>query len=151
MDANNRFTVNSPQVTHETIDGEAVILNLDTGSYYSVNNAAAVIWNLLDGGMTIARIVEMVSGRYTGDPKEMEAGVHALVEKLAEEGLIIANGEIDGTAIEPTVTPVKQNGEAPPFEFPKLHKYTDMEDLLLLDPIHDVDDMGWPNKNPDKK
>jgi hypothetical protein len=32
-----------------------------------------------------------------------------------------------------------------PFEMPKLSKYTDMEDLLALDPIHEVDEMGWPN------
>jgi Coenzyme PQQ synthesis protein D (PqqD) len=151
MEANSRFTVNSPQVTHETIDGEAVILNLDTGSYYSVNNAAAVIWNLLDSGMSIGRIVETVSAKYTGEPKEIEAGVNALIEKLAEEGLIIANGELDGTAIEPTGATEILNGETLPFEFPKLHKYTDMEDLLLLDPIHDVDDIGWPNKPRDEK
>jgi hypothetical protein len=27
---------------------------------------------------------------------------------------------------------------------PLLRKYTDMRDLLLLDPIHDVDEQGWP-------
>ena len=151
MEANSRFTVNSPQVTHETIDGEAVILNLDTGSYYSVNNAAAVIWNLLDSGMSVGRIVEAISARFTGDPKEIETGVHALVEKLAEEGLILADGEIDGQATEPTNMTTEHQGQMLTFEFPMLHKYTDMEDLLLLDPIHDVDDIGWPNKPRDEK
>jgi hypothetical protein len=28
---------------------------------------------------------------------------------------------------------------------PVLNKYTDMQDLLLLDPIHEVDERGWPN------
>ena len=31
------------------------------------------------------------------------------------------------------------------FEAPALQVYTDMEDLLLLDPIHEVDEMGWPS------
>jgi hypothetical protein len=26
-----------------------------------------------------------------------------------------------------------------------LNKYTDMQDLLLLDPIHEVDAAGWPS------
>jgi hypothetical protein len=30
-----------------------------------------------------------------------------------------------------------------------LNKYSDMQELLLLDPIHDVDDAGWPKPNPD--
>jgi hypothetical protein len=25
-----------------------------------------------------------------------------------------------------------------------LQKFTDMQDLLLLDPIHEVDESGWP-------
>jgi hypothetical protein len=28
---------------------------------------------------------------------------------------------------------------------PVLDKYTDMQELLLLDPIHEVDDAGWPH------
>ena len=38
----------------------------------------------------------------------------------------------------------------PDFQEPALQKYTDMEDLLLLDPIHEVDDTGWPNPKPDE-
>ena len=38
------------------------------------------------------------------------------------------------------------------FTNPVLEKFTDMAELLLLDPIHEVDDSGWPNKppNPEK-
>jgi hypothetical protein len=31
-----------------------------------------------------------------------------------------------------------------------LQKYTDMADLLLLDPIHEVDEQGWPQPAPRK-
>jgi len=31
---------------------------------------------------------------------------------------------------------------------PIVEKYTDMQDLLMLDPIHDIDETGWPNKAP---
>ncbi len=31
------------------------------------------------------------------------------------------------------------------FTEPTVHTYADMQDLLLLDPIHDVDETGWPN------
>jgi len=30
------------------------------------------------------------------------------------------------------------------FQPPTLNKYTDMRDMLLLDPIHDVGESGWP-------
>jgi len=37
------------------------------------------------------------------------------------------------------------SAERPPFTKPELHKFTDMQDLLLFDPIHEVDESGWPN------
>ena len=36
-----------------------------------------------------------------------------------------------------------------PLAAPVLNKYSDMQDLLLLDPIHDVDEeAGWPTNKP---
>ena len=32
--------VSSPQVIHETIDGEVIVINLGTGSYYSLRDSA---------------------------------------------------------------------------------------------------------------
>ena len=80
MDLNNRFRVNSLKVTHETLDGEVVIINLDTGSYYSTNSAGATIWNLIDAGASIGQIVEAIANNYVGDPREIATGVSALVE-----------------------------------------------------------------------
>ena len=41
-----RFEVNSPAVVSEVIDGEAVIMNLKSGNYFSIQNSGAVIWDL---------------------------------------------------------------------------------------------------------
>jgi hypothetical protein len=147
MATNNYFRVNSPKVTHETLDGEVVIINLDTGSYYSMNATGAAIWNLLDVGMPVEQVIATLSQRYLGDPQEVTAGVRTLIEKLQEENLMVVD---EGTTIAATngaVPKALNETTLPPFEFPILQKYTDMEDLLLLDPIHEVDDTGWPNKN----
>jgi hypothetical protein len=145
------FTIKLPNVTHETIDGETVILNLDSGSYYSIDNAGAMIWGLIDAGASIEQIVDTISIRYTGNSQEIESGIIALVEKLEQEGLIVANDEREASAINAPGTSTEQAVNRQRFEFPNLRKYTDMEDLLLLDPIHDVDDTGWPSKNQDEK
>ncbi|HDY70854.1 MAG TPA: PqqD family protein, partial [Nitrospirae bacterium] len=44
-----RFRINKPHVINEIIDGEVVILNLDTGNYYSMDKAGADIWGLIEG------------------------------------------------------------------------------------------------------
>lgn len=58
---------------------------------------------------------------------------------LAAENLISA---AEGSA--PLLAPSDDDGAAE-FPAPRLERYTDMQDLLLLDPIHDVDERGWPN------
>ena len=139
------FQVNSPSVIHEIIDGEAVLVNLETGSYYSIDNVGAVIWEHIENGLSISQIIETVAGRYKGDQSEIDQGIQQLFTQLQKEQLIVPievpqNGHFSSIAINAQ--------DKVPFEAPVLHKYTDMEDLLLLDPIHDVDESGWPNTNP---
>jgi hypothetical protein len=31
------------------------------------------------------------------------------------------------------------------WSIPLLNEYTDLQDLILVDPIHDVQESGWPN------
>jgi hypothetical protein len=45
---------------------------------------------------------------------------------------------------EPTEAVLEQTGEALVYAKPELQVYSDMKDLLLLDPIHDVSEEGWP-------
>jgi hypothetical protein len=35
-----------------------------------------------------------------------------------------------------------------PFRVPVLNRYSDMADMLLLDPVHDVEESGWPVPKP---
>lgn len=142
------FQVNSPHVIHEIIDGEAVLVNLQNGNYYSIDRVGAVVWAYMEQGFSTGQIMEAISSRYEGDRAGIEQGVQQLLDQLQAEQLIVAGQA--GPVPEPVSSP---NGPAGPqaksaFEAPVLNKYTDMEALLLLDPIHDVDESGWPNTNP---
>lgn len=148
-----RFRVNKPKVINEIIDGEAIIVNLDNGNYYSTDKVGALIWNLMDTGLANQQIVETLAQQYTGCPDAMTEGVSQLITQLQHEGLIVPQQEGEtsthdaNSQIQDQEIPAP-NGEKPLFEAPVLHKYNDMQDLLLLDPIHDVDETGWPNTNP---
>ena len=50
-----RFKVNTPPVIHETLDGEVIVVNLDTGTYYSIPGTGAEIWTLVDQGRLARR------------------------------------------------------------------------------------------------
>jgi hypothetical protein len=139
-----RFRVNSPAVIHETIDGEVVIINLNTGNYYSLDRIGATVWELLDKGHSIDEIVEVAAGRYDGSPVDMENGISQLVSELQQEDLVLSDD-----AIQPAPYSSAPSTEKQRFEAPSLLKYTDMQDLILLDPIHEVDETGWPRRKAD--
>ena len=132
-----RYAINRTDVVDEVIDGEAILINLRTGSYYSLDGAACAIWERLRRGPAdsgdVTRLVSRAA-EHAG-PGFAEAAVGFLSE-LAAEGLIEPSDdpapEIDDSGIEVGGTP------------PVLSKYTDMEALLLIDPIHDVTPGGGP-------
>jgi hypothetical protein len=134
------YRINSPQIVHETIDGETIIIDFESGSYYSVREVANQIWTWIGEGTYVDQIVAQASNHYTGTQVEIESAVRAFIASLAEAALIVAT--------EPSALPstlVQTSGEAP-FSPPILERYTDMQDLLLLDPIHEVDEQGWPQR-----
>ena len=140
------FRINSPKVTHETIDGEVVIVNLDSGNYYSLDGVGADVWLLIEKAGVLDKIVLGVSDRYEGDRSEIESEVNRLIAELQTENLILL---YDMNAPESSASSIMQadmSATKPAFKAPVLHKYTDMQDLLLLDPIHEVDEMGWPRR-----
>src|SRR5438270_13579788 len=139
------FRVNTPTVSHEIIDGEAVIINLDSGNYYSLTGAGSVIWSLILAQQSLNEICKHVSASYDGDANEIRAGVEELLVQLESENLIVAGDSDNGADSTRGVDPA-MNAERHAFRPPILQKYTDMQQLLLLDPVHDVDDMGWPRK-----
>lgn len=137
--------INSPKVVHEIIDGEVVIVHLVKGHYYSLVKTGADIWSGIERGISREQILEEMVSRYDGDPADIEKAVNNMIEQLQEEELIaVAQTEESATAAAGAIE-ANANPEKLSFEPPKLDKYTDMEDLLLLDPIHEVDETGWPN------
>lgn len=145
------FKINIPQVIHETIDGEVVIVNLETGNYYSLAKTGAHVWNLIEKDLSFGHISECLARRFEGDPKDIEKSLHRLAEELMREGLISENSSSGSDRAEPAgIVPDNAGGESrQPFEAPFLQKYNDMQELLLLDPIHEVDETGWPHVKRD--
>ncbi len=137
------FEMNEPTVISETIDGEVVVINLASGTYYSLKNSAAAIWSGIEQTARLSYIADMLRANFDVGVAEAEAAVLDLVTKLHEEGLVRPAGEVRELVSPGALT----NGalKAAPFILPTLERFTDMEAMLLLDPVHDVDEEGWPH------
>jgi hypothetical protein len=139
--------INTEKVSYETIDGETLIINLENGNYYSLLGTGAEVWSIVERGAAIGDIVEAIDRRYSGNRTDVEAAVTRFAAELQREGLIAHDDGpgLEGTPVPDLRTPTNGDEERRPFEAPVLSKYTDMQDLLLLDPIHEVDETGWPS------
>ena len=141
-----RFRVNSPNVIHETIEGEVVLIDLKTGTYYSLRDSGAAIWQTIEQGAGEDDIEAALRSRYDASGDDIRDAVRRLLGELEREGLIRAE---DGEAAETASPSFSDNGAARlPFAAPVLEKHTDMQDLILLDPVHEVGAQGWPHPAP---
>jgi hypothetical protein len=141
------YRINIPHVVHEVIDGEAVLVNMKSGYYYSLDDEGAEIWNLIEQGNSVSQIEKILIQNYNASSTEIKAGLNELIHTLHDEDLIVGLNELQNITNKDKYQydiPLEKKK----FGKPTLHKYTDMEDLLLLDPIHDVDEeTGWPDKS----
>jgi len=144
MQTHDVFRINGPRVIYENIDGEVVLINLDKGIYYSTDEVGANVWSLIESGRSAREIHEGIRAAYDGDPVQISAGVSAFLSELRNEELIVIAGaaSTNGTAVDAPAA--SAGGGRPRFQPPVLNKYNDMKDMLLLDPIHDVEESGWP-------
>ncbi|MBK8048553.1 MAG: PqqD family protein [Anaerolineales bacterium] len=135
------YQIRTPSVIGEVVDGEAIIVNLDTGVYYSLREPGATLWQRLERPISLHALTACALALYVGDAEEITAWVRTLVDELVREGLLHAFQVAGPEATNGFSTP----GEAKTtFVASALDKYTDMADLLLLDPIHEVGERGWP-------
>jgi hypothetical protein len=135
-----QFKIDPSRIVHETIEQETILIDLETGTYYSLRGCGAEIWALLVDGWTETEAIAEMKRRFPADLDAAAAATADLIAQLYDEGLLEvapsrrerANGNVEPTAVHR------------PFEPPVLERYTDMQYFLLLDPIHEVHDGGWP-------
>jgi hypothetical protein len=138
MVGSDRFRVHEQEVAAKVIDGEAIIINLTTGVYYSLDPTGSEVWSLLEGRHEVDAIVGHVCGRFDVPEAVCRGDVERLVEQLLEEKLIVpADGEVPGPP--PDGGP---SGRA--YSPPRLDIYRDMGDLLALDPpVPGLEPIPW--------
>ena len=137
-----RFRANEPDVAFEAFDEEIVAVNLNTGNYYSLSGSGPQIWIDAIGGRSLDEMVGLWDIAGPAELADVRAQIAAFLDRLVAEKLLVdAAGSLAVAAAEAA--------PRPPFAAPVIENYSDMQDLLMLDPIHDVDGTGWPvAKNP---
>lgn len=123
----------APDVVAEDFGGEMVVLNLTNGKYFSLPGLTASLWRDLADGCPVETLAAAAKA---AGPAVVES-VESLAAGLVGEGLL-----------RPRTAPV---AASPRTSFdgvaavPAMESYDDMADLILADPVHDVEEAaGWP-------
>jgi hypothetical protein len=138
-----RFAIRRPEVVSEVFDAETVVVDLVAGRYYAFNPMATAIWSQLAARPTLDEIAASFAPAF-GDLEQARAELAPFLDRLVEAGLLlrVADAPEGVPASGPELLSVAAASPLPPADF---EVFTDLEDLLVLDPIHDLDESGWPS------
>lgn len=137
---NESLSPNRDAVAAEVLDGEAIIIDLASGIYYSMDGVGGWAWGLIEAGHSLESIVGAIVERYDTSPEEAQSDLQKLVEELIGKGLVLLSGR------ETPNPPLPSRLQEPrlPYASPKLITYRDMGDLLALDPgVPGLQDIPW--------
>ena len=82
------IVVNS-EVVARTVGDEAILLDLATGTYFTLNPVGAVVWRRLEAGDSIDEIVAAVLSEFDAAESVVREDVRVLLEDLASNGLVL--------------------------------------------------------------
>lgn len=71
-----------------TVDREIVILSVERGSYYGLDDVGSEIWQKMENPVRVDALCEVLAAKYDADRGTIERDVLALLDKLAAEGLV---------------------------------------------------------------
>lgn len=131
------YGVSGSDVVHETFDGDAVVLDLASGRYFGFSDSGSCVWEALIAHVSAASLV----GRACGSGVITAEDLEAFVGRLGEYGLLSPAPEVVATALSPELAArlaAARDGL-------KIDMHDELADLVMVDPIHDVDEpAGWP-------
>ena len=89
MEANTRLK-HSINATFQIVSDEAILIHLNTGDYYSLNDVGTSFWNLMDGQRTIGACAESIATEYAAPRDEVLNDLLELAADLVAEDLAVA-------------------------------------------------------------
>ena len=79
----------APDVVSREVGGEAILLDLESGLYFGLNEVGGVSWQQLDSGTrSLGELCDAVSAEFDADQPRIEADVTALMAEMVAQNLV---------------------------------------------------------------
>lgn len=145
MTDNMRYAKFDNNILSDVFGEEVVLVNLDSGMYYSLRGSATQIWIRLFNQYSLIEILADLIQIYQVTENQLITDINLFVTQLLELKIIKTATDAERKKIDFISKDVLIDYSTPVVEI-----FSDMQEILLLDPVHDVDKSGWPiSKNSD--
>ena len=138
------FAFNENKVYADFADDQYIVLNHVNGDYYSFDKASSMVLKALTEGCSTDAVIQGFCNRFGEDCGAAET-VKSFVDRLVSLEIVVPCGNTTMDAVQ-YIAAIECD------KMPELtcEIFTDVADLLQMDPIHEVDEKaGWPVKKPD--
>lgn len=131
------YKLNESKMFADITSNVAIIINSETGIYYGMNNCGSIVFKALIDSCSPKDIVDSLK-KFKNCPTDIEQKLKVFIDELLQKEIIIESEKVSKDfSLDENV--IQQDN----FEL-KIAEYADAQDLLLADPIHDVDEEeGW--------
>lgn len=127
------FKLNPTAASFEDFGDEIVVIHNESGVFYSIKGRAIAIWRALEGGVDGAA----ADAQLRAISAEEADAVKQMLTELSSRNILVRVAEPAGPLDDLAASPL---GPA------RFESFSDFDDLIRLDPIHDVDERGWPHR-----
>lgn len=135
------YRLNDTKMFYDMAEGQAIIINFTTGIYYGTSSLGSAVLDALLAGAEDADVLTALQA-LPGCPADMDAQLKAFTDKLVAQEILIACEAGAGCPVAVDASALEDGFLL------SVDEFNEVQDLLLADPIHDVDvEAGWPILN----
>lgn len=80
-------------VLFRELEGEGILLSLDSGKYFGLDAVGTRIWQLLATGPTLGGVCDTLAAEFDAEPATIEVDLLALLTELSTHGLVQVTGD----------------------------------------------------------
>lgn len=89
MNLYQRYLKQNPDIVFTVVDKEAILLEQNTGKYYSLNPVGTRIWNLLTEYGQLSEVYDQLLAEFDVEETQLKKDLEHLVTQFIENGLLL--------------------------------------------------------------
>ena len=135
-----RYILNKAKFASQTFADEVIVLDATNGTYYTLTGNAPDVWESLIAGAPLDQIAEALAGPTGATPDRVTSDLGRFANDLATEAVLLP------APSDQEAASVQGLNDCSVYEGFVWDKHADLDELLVLDPIHEVNpEKGWPH------